>query len=722
MARLSGSQRAGLALAGLLIGALLLWVGVLVYVREARIDEATLQVENRLRLPRSAFVLEDVDAAGNVRMALRRVAILGASGDTIVYTPVARLAFASTALAGTGPIHFDRLQVYEPVLRLVETPRGEWNLTEAFRVEADGNEVRFAAPGDTLSADAARPLMFHDVSVHDGRALVAQGVAPGDTAAVRLAARGGPPVERIGGRAMRVFRVRDIDARMPLVRVGGNRGLRVEVGELDARLVNPDVRVAGLEGWIEEVEPDRYRFAVERLRTQSSAFSGAGSFRMAEDRILYDLRLRASPLDFADLRGLGFGVPEQGRATFALDVESLPGGRTSLRASDLVVTTPESRVAGRLAATVGGGGPWSFYDTRLVLDPLDFATLDPLVDAEIPYQGQVRGTVASLETVEQGSGGALRIDLTASFRPEGATGEPSVVVAAGNVAMGGDAAFRLDGVRLEARPLQLAALAPLLDDPAQAEMLRGVLRGSATASGTPADLRVTGGSVAYEVGTAPPTRITDLSARVSTDPALRYEVSGRAAPLALATLTQLYPQLPFRTATLSGPFRVSGTAERAEFDADLRGPAGRLATRGTVLPGDPLRFDVAGELEAFRSSAILAASNPVQGPLSGTFSARGSAQDFGFDVDLTHQGGAFALGGRVRNPGDGMQFDVGGELRDFRLGTVLGRPGLFNSPLTGPVRLSGGGRQPYRFDVDLRGLGGLVDLEGWFRPGEVPAY
>ncbi|HEX2188217.1 MAG TPA: translocation/assembly module TamB domain-containing protein, partial [Longimicrobiaceae bacterium] len=47
---------------------------------------------------------------------------------------------------------------------------------------------------------------------------------------------------------------------------------------------------------------------------------------------------------------------------------------------------------------------------------------------------------------------------------------------------------------------------------------------------------------------------------------------------------------------------------------------------------------------------------------------------------------------------------------------------LFNSPLTGPVRLSGGGRQPYRFDVDLRGLGGLVDLEGWFRPGEVPAY
>ncbi|HEV2148275.1 MAG TPA: translocation/assembly module TamB domain-containing protein [Longimicrobiaceae bacterium] len=722
MARLSGPQRTGLALAGLLIGLLLLWAGVRVYVREARLDEAALEVQNRLRLPRSAFELEEVDAEGNMRMALRRVAILDPSGDTIVYAPLARLTFASTTFSGTGPIHFDRLQVYEPFVRLVETPAGEWNLTEAFRVEADGNEVRFAAAGDTVGEDAARPLMFHDVFIYDGRALIARPVAPDDPAAARFASRGGPPVQRIDGRAMRVFQVRDIDAYLPLVRVGGDRGIRVEVAELDARLVNPDVHVTDLEGWIEEVQPDRYRFAVETLRTENSSFAGEGAFRLAEDRILYDLQLRANPLDFSDLRGLGFDVPAQGRAAFALDVESLPGGRTALRASDLVVTTPESRVAGRLAATVGGEGPWSFYDTRLTLDPLDFSTLDQLVEAEIPYEGELRGTVTSLETIEEGSGGALRIDLAASFRPENATGERSVVSAVGNVAVGGDAPFRLDGVRVEARPLHLAALSPLVDDPARAEMLRGVLRGSAVASGTPSDLRLTGGAVAYEVGDAPATRVTDLSARISTDPALRYEVSGRAAPLALATLTELYPQLPFRTATLSGPFSISGTAERANFDVDFGGAAGRLAARGTLLPGEPLRFDVSGQVEAFRSGVLLAANNPVQGPLTGTFSARGSAQDFGFDVDLAHQGGAFALGGRVRDPGDGMQFDVAGQLREFRLGTVLGRPGLFNSPLTGPIQLSGGGRQPYRFDVDLRGLGGLVDLEGWFRPGDVPSY
>ncbi len=394
----------------------------------------------------------------------------------------------------------------------------------------------------------------------------------------------------------------------------------------------------------------------------------------------------------------------------------------TLRSPDATVTTPESRVSGRFAATGGGGRPWAFSDTRLSLDPLDFATVNQLGFAEIPYDGAVRGTVASLDVLEQGSPGALRIDLAASFRPRGAGGDPSVVAAAGNVTVGGAAPFRLDGVRIEARPLYLAALAPMMSDSAGTEMLRGTLRGSAVASGTPSDLRVSGGTVTYAVGDAPPTRVDDLAARFSTVPALRYEVTGRAAPLALATLTELFPQLPFRAATLSGPFRVAGTAERAAFDLDFQGAAGRLAARGTVLPGETLRFDVTGQVEAFRSGVLLAASNPVQGPLSGTFSARGSTADFGFDVDLAHQGGTLDLGGRVRNPGDGMQFDVAGRVAQFRLGTVLGRPGLFNSPLTGPISLRGGGRQPYRFDVDLRGPVGLLDLEGWFRPGEVPSY
>ncbi|HEX8271248.1 MAG TPA: translocation/assembly module TamB domain-containing protein [Longimicrobiaceae bacterium] len=721
MERLPPRQRAGLALAGALIGLLLLYVGVRVYVREAALDEATLRVQNRLRLPRSAFELERVEADGTMRVLLRRVAVLDPARDTMLYAPEARLTFRADALGGTGPIRFDRLDVDEPLVRLVERPDGEWNLTQALRVEADGAEVRFAAGADTLE-EASRPLLFRDVRITDGRVMMATAVQPGDSLPALFASRGGPPLVRMGGRTMLVRRARDVDARLSSIRVGGTQGWRVDVSQLTAQVSNPDLRVAAASGWIEQTGTDRYRFDLRSLRTGFSAFSGAGAFRLAESGILWDARLRASPLDFRDLRGLGFGVPAGGRAAFSLDVRSLPDGRMALRSPDAVVTTPESRIAGRFAATGGGGRPWAFSDTRLSLDPLDFATVNQLGFAQIPYDGTVRGTVASLDVLEQGRPGALRIDLAASFRPPGSGGDPSVVAAAGNVTVGGAAPFRLDGVRIEARPVYLAALAPLMSDTARSNLLRGTLRGSAVASGTPADLRVSGGSLAYEVGDAPPTRVGDLEARFSTSPALRYEVTGRAAPLALATLTELFPQLPFQSATLSGPFRVAGTAERAAFDLDFQGAAGRLAARGTVLPGEVLRFDVDGRVEAFRSGVLLAASNPVQGPLSGTFSARGSAQDFGFDVELAHQGGTFDLGGRVRNPGDGMQFDVAGRVADFRLGTVLGRPGLFNSPLTGPIALTGGGRQPYRFDVDLRGPVGLLDLEGWFRPGEVPSY
>ncbi|HEX2093666.1 MAG TPA: hypothetical protein VHG28_14770, partial [Longimicrobiaceae bacterium] len=533
---------------GLLAGALALWMGVRIYVREARIDEATLAIENRLRLPRDAFRLEDVSADGTIRMALRRVALLDRAGDTILSAPSARLSFHSTAFSGTGAIFFDRLDVQGPDLRLIQTPDGEWNLTQVFRVEADGNEVRFAGNGP--AEDASRPLHFRDVRISDGRAMIATPVRAGDPLPAHFASRGGAPLVRIGGRTMQVRRVRDLDARLPLVRVGGTRGWRVEVADLDAVVSHPDTRLTDLGGWIEEVGAERYRFAVRNLRTEHSAFAGSGEFRLTEERVMYDVRLRAAPLDFRDLRGLGFAVPTGGQATLTLAVRSLPAGRTSLTSTDLVVTTPDSRASGRFAVVAGGNRPWAFTDTRIALEPLDLRTVRQMGFADLPYTGEIRGTVASLDRVEQGRGGSLRIDLVGSFLPSGGGGESSTVAAAGNVAVGGGAGLRMEGVRVEARPLRLAALAPLM--PERAEQLRGILRGTATVSGTPRALRVDDGNLAYEVGSAPPTRVTGLTANVSLDPQLRYELRGRAAPLALATLTELYPALPFRTAALSG--------------------------------------------------------------------------------------------------------------------------------------------------------------------------
>ncbi|HEX2092910.1 MAG TPA: translocation/assembly module TamB domain-containing protein, partial [Longimicrobiaceae bacterium] len=157
-------------------------------------------------------------------------------------------------------------------------------------------------------------------------------------------------------------------------------------------------------------------------------------------------------------------------------------------------------------------------------------------------------------------------------------------------------------------------------------------------------------------------------------------------------------------------------------DADLAGAAGRLAVRGSATLGEVPTFDVSGRVEAFRAGVVLASDVPAEGPLTGTFAARGATRDFRFDVNLTQGAGSLVLGGQVRRPGEEMLFDVSGRVNNFRLGALAGRPTLFASPVTGTLALSGGGRLPYRFDVDLRGQEGVFDLEGWYRPGTVASY
>ncbi|HWK89540.1 MAG TPA: translocation/assembly module TamB domain-containing protein, partial [Longimicrobium sp.] len=333
------------------------------------------------------------------------------------------------------------------------------------------------------------------------------------------------------------------------------------------------------------------------------------------------------------------------------------------------------------------------------------------------------GTIASRDAIEMGGGGPLHLDLAASLTPRGSPGTtPSRLTARGLVRFRpGEDPVRLDGLRVDADPLYLAHFASVA--PNSARMLKGVLRGGATLSGSMRDLRFEDGEIRYAVGSAPETVLSRLSGRVAQGERLRWELSARAQPLALGTLTALFPALPFRSATLTGPIRASGSGDDVTFDADLRGAAGGLDVRGSLTLGQPMRFDVAGRLEAFRAGALLASDVPVEGPMSGTFNARGTTEDFRFGVDLAQAAGRFALGGTLRRPGGGpMQYDVSGRVDNFRIGYLLGKPGLLPGPVSGPISISGGGRQPIRFDVALQGEQGLFELRGSWMGGEVPVY
>lgn len=719
--RRRGLDRVGLLLLGLLAGIVLSAVLLFWFVDRSRTRQVEEQVQVRLGLPDEAFELEDIEEDGSLRILLRQVAFLDRAGDTIVSAPTARgRLVARTLSADRGPIVIDQVVLDRPFLRLVQRGTGDWNFFDIFKAEAAG------APLNVPEEAQSRPIAFQGMRVVDGTVRVAMPyVAPANPPTGRLAALRQPERVRSGGRTYTVRWLRNLDATLPLVRVGPNGGWRAEVASLTTDVTNPDTRVAQLAGWFEQ-DPDKtLRFDIDAFRTPRSSFDGEGRVRFADAGPVFDLNVRAHPLSFADLQGMGLPIPAAGTAEFALRARSQSGGRTLWQMTDARVAILDSRASGRLTVLTGGGAEPVFSDTRISLDPLVLTNLEELgyVDP-LPLVGTVQGEIASLDVLQAGQGGPLRLDLTASLTPRNQTGgPPSVVAAAGLVRWtpNAESMVRFSGLRVEARPLRLEHLATLQEQPAA--WMRGTLTGAATVSGTPADLRLEDGDLAYAVGDAPETVLRGLSGRFQGGETPRWEFSARAQPLALATLTELFPSLPFRTATLTGPISASGVGDDVRFDVDLNGAAGGIAMAGSLRLGDPLRFDVSGRLEAFRAAGVIAGDVPLEGPLSGTFSARGAANDFRFAVDMTQGGGSFNLAGNVRKAGtDPYQFDVAGRVDNFRIGALIGQPGLLPGPVSGPIALSGGGRQPYRFDVALTGPQGMFDVEGTFAPGTVPAY
>ncbi|HVG45959.1 MAG TPA: translocation/assembly module TamB domain-containing protein [Longimicrobium sp.] len=711
-------DRVGILLLGVAVGFVVSLLFLYLWFNRARTRVVEERVRVSLGLPEEAFTLEKIEPDGTLRIALHDVAFLDRNRDTILSAPLARARLITSTLNG-GAIVVDQGEVVRPYLRLRKDAKGEWNALQIFAVEAGGKPVR----GVGGAQPKGRTFDFRGLRIVDGRVrMVTPTTPPPPGPQPRYVPGRSPERIRYAGQWLAVHTLEDFDADLNLVRVKGEGGWRVEIGSAHARVTNPDTRIEALAGWLEQDNRQNLRFAIRELRTPFSAFDGEGTLNLAGATPRYDARLRAHPLDFRDLAGMGFAVPREGTARFGLAVETLSGSRTRWRVTDAQVAVLDSRASGHLTAITAPGADPVFTDTRLRLSPVRIVDLETLgfID-KAPLGGEVTGTVASVDEVGA-SGGALRVDLSAALVPRSTVDGPTSTLAARGLVRFGRGGLAFDGLRVDAEPLELATLRPLF--PANAAMLRGTVRGGATLTGTMKSFRIQGGDLAYVVGTAPETRLRGISGTVSMDPKLRFDVDARADPLALATLTQLFPALPFRSATLSGPIHLSGTAERVAFDVDLNGSAGGLAARGTMGFGGAVpTFDVTGRLAAFRPGMVVANAPAAADSLSGTFSARGSTEDFRFAVDLTQAAGRFNLAGTIRRPGGGpAQFDVAGRVDNFRLGVLLGKPTLLPGPVSGPIRLSGGGRQPYRFDVDLRGPEGTFALNGTYAPGTVPVY
>lgn len=700
-------NRIGLVIGGLFMGLFGIAFGLWFYIQAARVDQARTAIGEAVGLDVDA--IEDVDFVENdqLRVRLREIAILAEGGDTIVAAPRALMTFDATSLNEEGPLEFFDVELIDPYANLIQTPAGDWNLFQALTVTAAGQPVE---------TDPGRGMVFRDVAIEDGRLRIAM---PADPPAPDASLVVNIPRTTIGGRLYQRYDMENVNATLPMVRIGGPNGWRAEIVDLQTNLIEPRLRITQLQGEAEQLGEDGFEFVMETLRFGDSQLSGEGEVRFADTGSLLDVQIRSTGLQLADLQGLMPDLPDEGVARFVLDAESASPERLTLDFSELDLDALESRIQGSIAVAIGGNRPPGLIDAALELAPLDLMGLREIgLLADFPLTGQVTGSV----TTAGAEAGYADVNLTAGLLPlDDPTAPVSTVFAMGAVAVGEpDEPLRLDGLEVSFRPLYLASLRGFAPD--QSENLRGELSGAITLGGTLTQVSLSDGEIAYDVGGAEPTRLADIRGTVSTDPGLSYDIQADAQPIAFATIQELFPALPFRATTLTGPIAISGDTERVNLEADLTGPSGGLAFNGDVQLGETMVFDISGNVEAFTAGMLLRPEVPVEGPLTGTFSINGTPDDVRFGVDLAQAEGRFVLDGNFRLGDQSPRFDVAGDVSSFRLGSLLGQPGLFPEPMTGNIALNGGAGDPYLFDIDLRGETARLDLSGVFETGDVPVY
>lgn len=441
-------------------------------------------------------------------------------------TIVARLRLAA---AVGGDVVFDELTLVAPALFLEGDPGPpeRWNY-EAVLAQLLDEEDAAAAPDPR---DIGLRVTIRDAVIRDGRL------------AVRPPGPEGP------------YFARDIDASIPLAVFGPEapEGPIVRVARLEATLAAPDLeeptRVTVIDAALRF--PDGVlAFDIARVAAAEAVVTGAvGTFTF--DAPGLGLRLDASVTDLplARLQPLVPQLPDEGTASFALEVEPLPAGRTAIRFLDLAARARDSNVFGSLALAVGGDAPTVIASIDLRLDPLSIALLER-VTGPLPYTGFVRGTVA-------GTGEALAFDVTARLRSPEVEG-PIVADLTGTLALTPEGA-QLERLTADLRDVPAAALqrfAPVALPPG------ALITGRVEVDGVPREA-----PLALDVDVTLDGGVVQVAGTLDvTGPVPRYDLSGRLVEVPVSALVE--PAVP--PVALTARFAVVGRGqEPAALDARL---------------------------------------------------------------------------------------------------------------------------------------------------------
>ena len=526
----------------------------------------------------------------------------------------ARRVKVSYALAPAlrGHLVLRSLTLDTAVVLLDKQPGGRWNFQSLLR--------RSGRPRDTTQRRV--PPELADITIRHGRFVYRRPWSPDTTLTIDqrdsaiARALGGKSRSRVGrvpNGFQRIIEYRDIDARIPVVRLARDgQPTAVEIAALSMigePYREPAIDVRSLVGTI-YASKDSLWWRGARMALPGSQVSGDGTIGFR--KLGFRLDLTGAPIAFADLRWLNPRMPASGggRMRYAMRIHR---DTTSLSLSDADVRYRDASLTGRAAVT--RIHPKGEKD-RIVVEGADLAVARLGTDIirelaptlEVPRRGTLTGRVAIT-----GPADASQLDADVTF--DDATAGRSRIVARGGVVLGPE--MRARDVEVALRPLRVASLAGT----GVRVPVRGTLTGTATVNGSRAtgwrgrgDLVLDdGGRRSRIIGSG---QWNAVSERLAAD--------ARLAPLSLATMNGFAPSARLR-GVVTGRVRAEGTPRDLRFAATLRSSAdgGAIDARGTVaLRGSRTRYDVVAVTESLDASAFTQRAPSTR--LTGTIAARGN--------------------------------------------------------------------------------------------------
>jgi translocation and assembly module TamB len=499
---------------------------------------------------------------------------------------------------------------------LDKPPGGEWNWKRIF-------------PSDTAASTDSTPgwgdwIALRDVILENAHVVVRipwepdSGLTPAARDSAIADALGGgtrAQVVRAPGGFQQVSEFRDIDARLPLLRLAdpAYEARRAEVTRLSmiaAPFRPPVAEVRDLAG-VFEFDDDSLWFRGTRAALPGSRVGGEGEYHFEDGDIV--LRLVGAPVALADLRWVYPRLPSEGggKLEFVMDGRG-EGSRYIVRNAD--ITTGGAHLAGDFGITLRD--TMALHDTDLRFQRFDTRLVEQLVPGlEMPRRGTLSGRAALAGGVH-----AMRVNADVTFNDlqYGA----SRVAAVGEVGAvdAPEGGLRAANLRLTLQPVQVALARIVMPD----LPIAGTVAGTATLDGSTQ------------------TRLVSRASLVHREDGERSQLAGRgevrlaggstwlnvdvqARPISLVTVGRFAPATGLR-GTAAGPIRLTGTLGDLALRSDLvLSPGGAVLTEGrfdfTGTPG----YDVRTALRVFDLNAVMA-----RAPHTG-ITARAQARGRGFD-------------------------------------------------------------------------------------------